>query len=387
MKLPTAWLQLRYQRIRLVAALAGVVFAVVIVFMQIGIRDALFSSSVRLHEALTGDTFLISPRSNALIAMEGFSERRLLQSLAFPEVESISPVYLGFVQWRNPQEKKSWRKIFAIGVNLRDRVLNFPGVTENINKLKKKETIIFDQNSRSEFGDIITEFNQQGSVITEVNYNGTSRKIEVVGLFQMGTSFGADGNILMSHLNFLTVFNDRPKGIINIGSIKLKPGVDVKVFNAELRKSLPADVKILSKQEFINFEQKYWNSSTPIGFIFSLGVGLGLVVGIVVVYQILYSNVSEHIAEYATLKAMGYRNQYLLSMVLQQSIFIAILGYIPGLIISLLLYHITQQQTLLPVFMTWERALLVLTMTIIMCFISGVTALKKLKAADPADIF
>lgn len=386
-KLPTAWLQLRHQKMRLIIALAGVVFAVIIVFMQLGIQAALFKSAVRLYEGIEGNCFLISPRSNALIAMEGFSERRLLQAMALPEVEFVSPIYLGFVQWRNPQIKTYWRKIFAIGFDLRYQIFKFPGIEENLNKLKLPDTIIFDQNSRGEFGEITSVFYDKKSVVTEVNYAGSNRKLKVVGLFRMGTSFGADGNILTSHLNFLRIFKDRPKGVINLGLIKLNPGVDTQEFVSQLSKKLPKDVKILSKQELIKFEQSYWNSSTPIGFVFNLGVGLGIIVGIVVVYQILYTNVAEHLPQYATLKAMGYKNQYLLSMILQQSVLIAILGYIPGFLISMILYKITQQATLLPVSMTFNRAFSVLVLTVIMCFISGVTAIRKLREADPADIF
>ncbi|MEW6491284.1 MAG: FtsX-like permease family protein, partial [Cyanobacteriota bacterium] len=136
-----------------------------------------------------------------------------------------------------------------------------------------------------------------------------------------------------------------------------------------------------------DFEKKYWDSSTPIGFIFALGVGLGLVVGIIIVYQILYSNVSEHLAEYATLKAIGYKHIYLLSVVFQESLILAILGYIPGVVISSGIYKLARDATLLPVLMKSPRALLVLALTFLMCFISGAIAVRKLGEADPADIF
>jgi putative ABC transport system permease protein len=144
---------------------------------------------------------------------------------------------------------------------------------------------------------------------------------------------------------------------------------------------------VLSKQELMDFEKNYWQSSTAIGFVFNLGVFLGIMVGVVVVYQILYTNVSEHLAEYATLKAIGYRHQYLLFFILQQAFFISILGYRPGFFVSEVLYKITQQATLMPISMKFDRAILVLIATIIMCFISGTSAVTKLKDADPADIF
>jgi putative ABC transport system permease protein len=386
-KLPTAWLQLRYQKIRLIVALSGVIFAVVIVFMQLGIRDALFDSAVHLHQGLNGDYFLISPRSTALIAMESFPERRLTQTLAFPEVDFVTPIYLGFGQWKNPQTRNNWRNIFVIGFDVRHQIFDLPGVHENIDKLKIPDQVLFDQGSRSEFGPVVDEFKKQKTVTTEITASGNNRKITVAGLFQLGTSFGSDGNLITSHLNFQRIFSNRKKGIIDIGFIKLKPDANLEYFGKKLKQYLPKDVKILSKQELIEFEKNYWQTSTAIGFIFNLGVALGIIVGIVVVYQILYSNVSEHLPQYATLKAIGYRNKYLLSMVLQQAILIAILGYIPGFLIAIIQYHFTKAATLLPVVMTWERGIFVFIATMLMCFISGATAVAKLKSADPADIF
>lgn len=386
-KLPTAWLQLRHQKVRLIVALSGVIFAVVIVFMQLGIRDALFDSAVHLHKGLKGDYFLISPRSTSLIAMESFPERRLTQSLAFEEVDFVSPIYLDFGQWKNPETKDYWRNIFIIGFDIRHQIFDLPGVAENIDKLKIRDQVLFDQGSRSEFGPIVSQFEKKGTVITEIGNAGNNRKVTVAGLFELGTSFGSDGNLITSHLNFQRILNNRRKGLIDVGLIKLKPNSNKQEFGRNIKQYLPKDIKVLTKEEFIYFEKNYWQTSTAIGFIFNLGVGLGITVGIVVVYQILYSNVSEHLPQYATLKAIGYRHKYLLSMVLQQAFFIAILGYIPGLMIAVIQYHFTKEATLLPVIMTFDRAIFVFIATMLMCFISGATAVAKLKAADPADIF
>ena len=386
-KLATAWLQLKHQKVRLLVALSGVIFSVVIIFMQLGIRDALFDSAVRFHQSLQGDIFLISPRSTALIAMKSFPERRLLQSLAFDEVDYVSPIYLDFAQWKNPNTRNYWRNIFVLGINLRHPVLNLPGITENIEKLKMPNTVLFDQGSRSEFGTIAQDFRRDGSVSTELGNPNGNRKVNVVGLFQFGTSFGSDGNLVTSHINFLRIFDNRQKGFIDVGLIKLKPDQDIQKTLEKLRKYLPKDVRVLSKSEFVNFEKKYWQTSTAIGFIFNLGVALGIIVGVVVVYQILYTNVSEHLSEYATLKAMGYRHRYLLSMVLQQAFLIAVLGYIPGFLIANIQYEFTKNATLLPVNMSLDRAVFVFILTLVMAFVSGATAVKKLQDADPADIF
>ena len=388
MKIPTAWLQLKYEKLRLLIAIGGICFAVVLIFMQLGLQAALFDSAIALHSKLKGDIFLISPRSTALIAMESFSERRLYQALAFNEVEYAAPVYLGFAQWKNPQTKNYWRNIYVIGFDISYQVFDIEGVQQNINKLKIPDVLLFDEASRPEFGTITSEFKQKGIITTELGDRGPgNRKVSVMGLFKLGTSFGVDGNLITSDLNFLRIFSQRPKGYINLGVIKLKPGYDLEQTLWKMKKFYPYDVKVVSKEEFINSEKKYWNSSTPIGFIFTLGVILGLIVGIIIVYQILYANVSEHLAEYATLKAIGYKHNYLLFVVFQQSLILAILGYIPGFIVTVYMYDVAKKATLLPIGMELIRALFVMILTLSMCFISGAIAVKKLKEADPADIF
>lgn len=387
-KISTAWLQLKYEKMRLMVAIGGISFAVVLIFMQLGLRVALFDSAVALYSKLEGDIFLLSPRSTALIAMENFSERRLYQTLAFPEVKRVIPIYLGFSQWKNPQTRNYWRNIYVIGFELAKNVFNLAGVNNNIDKLQEPDVVLFDAASRTEFGPVVELFNQQGKVETEVGDRGpNNRKITVVGLFELGTSFGADGNLITSDLNFLRIFVQRQKGFINLGIVQLHPGYNPAQFVPKLKDYLPPDIRVMSRQELMDFEKEYWNTTTPIGFVFAFGVILGSIVGIIIVYQILYSNVSEHLAEYATLKAMGYRHRYLLTVIFQEALILAILGYVPGFFITLAMYQTAQKATNLPIAMEKTRALMVLSLTILICFISGAIAVRKLQEAEPADIF
>ena len=114
---------------------------------------------------------------------------------------------------------------------------------------------------------------------------------------------------------------------------------------------------------------------------------MGLVVGGIIVYQILFADISDHLAEYATLKAMGYTNRYLAALVLMEALILAVAGYLPGLAVCHWLYAITQSATMLPMQLTAERGVLVLGLTAVMCAASGAVAMRKLRAADPAEIF
>lgn len=381
-KIPLAWLQLKKEKLRLLVAAAGVGFAVVLIFMQLGFQGALFESVVRYHTQFRYDIALISPESAFLVQVESFSRRRLYQAAGFAGVESVTPVYLSGATWKNPVEG-GMRSIFVLGFNPAQRALDIPGVKANLDKLQLPDMVLFDELSRPEYGPIPELFKAGKTVETEV----VNRKISVAGLFRVGTSFGLDGSIVTSDLNFLRLFPDRAKGLINLGLIKLKPGVDPDALRSAIDDELPDDVLVLTKRQYMDREIAYWDSTTPIGYVFAFGVVVGLFVGAIIVYQILFSDVSDHLAEYATLRAMGYPMYFLVGVVIQEGIILSVLGYLPAIGISLGLYRMASNATRLPIDMTLERGLAVLMLTIVMCSVAGLIAVRKLRSADPAEIF
>lgn len=381
-KTPLAWLQLTREKIRLLVAVAGISFADILMFMQMGFKDALFESSTRPHQTLQADLVLISPKSESLVAMQDFSWRRLYQALSVEGVEWVSPLYLGLINWKNPVTSRE-RSILVLGYDPSKPVFNMPEVNENASLLKIPDVVFFDRSSRAEFGPIAERLEQGKSTSAEVG----GRRVKVRSLFHLGASFAADGNLITSDLNFIRIFSDRQLGQIDAGLIHLKPGVDAEKARLMIEAQLPEDVMVLTHEGFMEFEQSYWRDSTAIGFIFSLGTMMGFIVGIVIVYQIIYTDVANHLPEYATLKAMGYRDRYFLSLVFQEACYLAILGFLPSLPIVMFLYGLTRNATMLPVVMTLNRAIVVLILTLVMCIISGAIAVRKLQEADPADIF
>ncbi|WP_042892206.1 hypothetical protein, partial [Anaplasma marginale] len=190
------------------------------------------------------------------------------------------------------------RRIFVYGINPKYRTFNLPGVEQNIEKLKFPDTVLFDELSRKDFGPIAVEYRQGNNVVTEVS----GRKIQVGGLFALGTSFGADGNMVTSDINFLRLFPSRDPGLIELGIIKLEPGADKDLILKTLQEKLVGgDVKVFDFESLIAHEKSYWQNRTAVGFVFSLGTVMGFIVGIVIVYQILYTDVADHLPEYATL--------------------------------------------------------------------------------------
>ncbi|HEY9834433.1 MAG TPA: ABC transporter permease DevC [Stenomitos sp.] len=381
-KIPLSWLQLTREKPRLMVALAGIAFADILMFMQLGFQAALYDSTTRFHQSIRADLVLISPQGRNLMNMATFPRRRLYQAMSLTGVKSADALYINVADWKNPQTRHK-TGILVVGFDPDTSVFNLPGVNENLNTIKLPDAVLFDRSSRGDYKTAIAQVDQGKSVSTEVG----DRNINISGLFSIGASFGADGSLITSDLNFLRIFPRRKPEQISVGLITLQPGTDPRLTADTLQAKLPNDVKVLTKPEFIEFEKNYWQTNTAIGFIFTLGTMMGFIVGVIIVYQILYTDVADHMAEYATLKAMGYKNFYLLSVVFQEALILSLLGYLPGISLSVGLYALTRNATNLPLYMATLRALQVLILTMVMCAISGAIAMRKLQSADPADIF
>ncbi|HIK04548.1 MAG TPA: FtsX-like permease family protein [Trichormus sp. M33_DOE_039] len=381
-KTPLAWRQLMKEKTRLAIAVAGITFADMLMFIQLGFESALFDAAVQPHRNLQADLVLINPQFQTLFSVKSFSRERLYQALGYEGVQSVSSLYIGTGQWRNPETRQD-RAILVWGIDPATSAFKFPEVRKNQDAIKQLNQVLFDQAGRPEYGAVGDIFKQTGNFQTELN----NIAVGVKGVFSNGASFAADGNVIASDSTFLRLFPERKADRIEVGLITLKPGADPEKVRSQLAAGLPNDVRILTPEGFAQTEKQYWATGTGIGFIFGLGVGVGFIVGIVIVYQILYSDVSDHLPEYATLKAMGYTDRYLLMALLQEALLLAVFGYLPAYLLSFGLYQITFAATMLPIAMKLDRAINVFILTIIMCSVSGAIAMRKLRSADPADVF
>ena len=381
--IPLGWMQLKHQKFRLMAATMGITFAVVLICVQLEFREALFVSAVRYQSAMELDLVMISPKTDFMIAAKQFPRNRLFQVQGLPEIKSVTPVYVQIGSWRNPRNLSSSRDIFIVGFDPQDHGFARIITPEQHQQIKIPDNVLFDQLGRPEYGPIASLVGSGDVLETEIN----NRRVDIVGLFSIGTSFGIDGGIITSDLNFRRLFPQRSESSIDMGLIHLVPGSDPINVQQLIRQTIPPDVQVLTAAQLKQLEIDYWNKTTPIGYIFTFGAIMGLVVGVIIVYQILYSDVQDHLQEYATLKAMGYSHSYLRNVVLQQSVILAILGFMPGIAVSMLIFSQAAEVTRLPLEMDIKAATFILFLTVVMCAGSGMLALRRLKSIDPAEVF
>ena len=385
---PLAWRNLTYRPRRLFAALAGIGFAVLLIFMETGFRNALFDSTVEIIRSLDADIVLISRAKHSLTATRRFDLSRVHAARGCEGVKSACPLYveLAYSVWRVPGSRGYPIRVLAFRPG--DPVFAIPQVNSSIDALRRSHTALVDEASKAKYG-------LPAELEAWPRWRGAEllgRRLRIVGSFQLGTDFANDGNLVMSAANYADCFaslypGQNPLQFVNIGVVQVQEGADVEKVKDRLRRLLPDDMLVFGKREYADREIAFWDQSTPIGFIFIVGAVMGFIVGVVICYQVIYSNIADHVAELATLKAMGYATPYFIGLVLAQSLYLSLLGFAPGVLVSYGLYLLLGRWTGLLLRLTVERAAVVLLLTVAMCLISGALAIRKVLASDPADLF
>jgi putative ABC transport system permease protein len=378
---PLAWAQLSHQKVRLTVATGGIAFANVLIFMQLGFLSMFNEGATTLPEKLTGDLFLLDADAKS-VDSKGFDRIRLYQAGAIDGVKDITPVYMRYTSWAyNKDQFTEIARIIAY--DPRDRILNIPEIDAQQEKLSMPFSFLFDRFSRGPLEPIARKLETESTIPSFAN----NRRVTAVGLFPMGNSMilGGEGNMITRESTYGELFGEDALNTVMIGVLQLKPGADVATVQLGIKNTVPG-VQVLTHQELIAKELAF-QSTNPTGVIFGFGAGMGFVVGIVVVYQVLYADVSDHLAEYATLKAMGYSDRALLWVIFQESTFLAAFGYVPGFGISFWMYQALAGLTKLPLVMLPNVAIAVFCLTFAMCTCSAIIASGKLRSADPADVF
>lgn len=397
-----AWRNLTHDKRRLAVCVAGIAFAGLLMFMQLGFWNALLDASVKLIGEFNGDLMLVSKSWYTMAIREPLTVRHLEQARSVRGVTGVFPIYQERIAslWKDGQGKdaalgrktlgSTTHPIRVIAFNPATAALKNSAVVQQQKKLVFPDTVLFDRKSKDEYGvsprqDCKKESPQRGHELA-------GRTVHVVGCFDLGTDFTSDGTVLMSDQTFARLFPNRAAPgatlqMADVGVVKIAKGEDPERIKKDLKKILPSEVEVYTQPEFVDKEREFWQKSTPIGFIFAMGLGMGFIVGMVICYQILSADVTDHLPEYATLKAMGYSNRYLTGVVLQQALLLSLLGFVPALVLGAILYAVLAGATGLPLTLTPKLAIFVLFLIAAMCCLSSIVAIHKVQTADPAEVF
>jgi putative ABC transport system permease protein len=385
---PLGWLQLRRNPTRLAVALTGVAFANLLIFLQLGVMGALFDSAVRPVAMLDADILLLSPDARQIGRLGTLPRRRLFQALGVEGVAAATALRVGTVEIRRPDAAASQGLRFAsvtvFGVDPDARAIRDPAIDAQRMTLRRADTALIDRLTRSALAPVVAAVDRGEAATVEIS----GRSVALTGVFALGASFDSDGSLLVSDQTFQRLFPRSSPGAPNAVLVKVADGADPDTVAMRLATALPsADTRVMTTRDYEAYLRDFMRRGTPIGTVFSIGVVMGLLVGFAIVHQILSADVHDHMGEYATLRAMGYTQGWLLGVVFEQALVLAVLGFVPGLSLSLGLYALLGVATELSVTLPPDRAAFVLVLTLVMCAASGALAARRLAKADPADAY
>jgi putative ABC transport system permease protein len=381
-RLPIGWLQLVHNPARLAAALAGVAFANVLIFMQLGFMGAMIGSIALPYAQMKADIMISASDANTLNDGSPLPRQRMFEALAVEGVAAATPLYLAKLDWKRPDG--TVRSLDVFGVDPSAETFRNADIARALPDLTRADVAVIDRRTRNVPSALFAGIDGSHPYVFEAK----GRTITVVSTFTMGGGFAADGYLVVSDQTFFRLFPGRVPGAPNHIFVTLRPGADREAVLAALKARLPAyDSQPRLVSQAIAKDQAFQMTQRPIGLIFGFGVVIGLLVGLVIVYQVLSTDVADHLREYATFKAIGYPQRFFRSIVYEEAAILAFLGFLPGLLISFGLYAAVARVTGLPVEMTGARMVGVLVATLVMCAVSGAIATRRLKRAEPADLF
>ena len=370
------WRILTHERARSGLAISGIFIAVLLIFLQLGFYFSVPEGGMLLFKHMRFDLLLAS-REYAFQAQSlTFPRRRLYQSLAHPDIAAASPIYQNVKLWKSPEDGTR-TNIFVMGVDLDDEVFLFPEIGRHRRALAKRDTILVDVHSKPTLGRL-----DPGRRI-EIG----SRRVEIIGTYDVGIGFVGLGVVVASDVNFTRLFPKLTRGDVSLGLLQLAPGADPDRVAADLRRSLPADTRVFTLAELTEHETDHWVTSTSTGLVFGFGVVIAFIVGLIILYQTLATQVTRNLPEFATLKAIGYTDRSLAGIVVVLALLMTMIAFFPAVVAAIVVYKITAIATLLPIYMTVTRVAAVFLLAIVMSTASALLSVRVVRRADPVELF
>jgi len=376
MKTPLAWRNVLHNRVRSIIALCGISLAILLIFMQLGFYSAARDSATSVYDALDFDVIVLSRQYVFLASPAHFARSLLEAQRGTAGVSSVAPIWIGLGEWRNRASGERWNTI-ALGVNPDERPFREGGLNDRLALLHPADTVLTDVQSRPE----------QGPMDLGMTSEGEHHRVHIAGRYSIGGGFAAGATMVTSQETFLRIFEGADGEQVSAGLISLQPGVSAEAVVRTLNDRLWPEARAITRGDLTRAEQQYWLHVKPIGIMFTSGVLVAFIAGAVVLYQVLTSEVQNRLREYATLKALGYSDWHVYAVVVRQALLFAGLGFIPAFLLSLELYFLLRTEARIAVSMEAGRAAGVAALVALMCLSATVLAVRKLRDADPADLF
>lgn len=370
-----AWRNILQNKRRAVAVMAGMCASLLLIFMQLGFWQGARTAAIALFDRFDYQLIMVSTDYQYIDATGSFDRARLAQARSVPEVEDTFELSFARGAWKE-LDTNITSSLVILGVEIKPPFVRDPMIAAGLQALNRRDAILVDEYSNKEYGNL--------SVGKEAEINGF--KANIAGHFRMGVSLFADGSCIVGKDTFqrLTRSNLRH---ISYGFIRIKDGYDEGLVMEKLTRFLSDDIVILRRAELNRREQDYFITTKPVGIIFQTGLLVAFIVGQVILFQALWTDISTRMSELATLKAIGFSNMLVYGVGVTHALLYGGLSYLFSLGLASWLYRFVHAASRIPMDMNAFVMGSVLSATLLMCSVSCMLALQRIRDADPVDLF
>jgi putative ABC transport system permease protein len=380
---------LLHQPTRTAVSVLGIAFAILLMFMQLGFLGSVGETATIVYQRTPGELIVRSSEYLSMYDPRTIDETVLNRLATLPGVTHVRPLDIGVASWQNPFNGE-FLAVAMMGIDIDRPAVEMDDLPRLLPLLRQPEHVLVDRTSRADFGpqNGVAFGDSDIGVTTEINF----QNVRVAGTFEMGTGLAANGAVLTSREGFCRLTGGDGRSVSMV-FVELDRDADIEAQKQSILEMLRrgggtlAHAHVLTRADAESMERQYWYLETPVGMIFWIGVALAVVVGGVICYMVLAADVIARLPEYATLKALGYSTGYLGRTLLLQSTLLALIALPVATLAALALFEVTSAASGLPIRMTWLWLALVSTLSIVMCGVAAMLALRKLSKAEPASLF
>ncbi|NJR50702.1 MAG: ABC transporter permease [Leptolyngbyaceae cyanobacterium CSU_1_3] len=400
---------------RFLVAQAGIMFAVSLVTIQLGVLKGFTRSTALLVDHSNADLWVASKEMVHLELTSSMPVEQVVRAQKVPGVERAEALIIRSSIWRNASGQITPIRIFGFSPN--SRIFAGWDVPQgSLSDLKQPYTVMVDQSSLRNAG--LSKVGDQGNIGSlparlvglSLSTQSIASSVFVFTSLENATAYStaglntsvnctrnSEGNLACTNtfenapLNASPVTPPTPRTLnladpISYVLIRAQTGENLIQLKQRLEAALP-NVRVYTQAEIASQTRTYWTERTGVGFILGLGAAVGFIVGMVIVGQILYASVSDHLREFGTLKAMGASNWVIYSVILEQALWMAVLGYLPSMALCIGLGAWTQAAKGIMILITPATGGGIFVLTVAMCVGSALFAVQKVTRVDPAIVF
>jgi putative ABC transport system permease protein len=363
-----------HDRVRLIATVVGIVFSIVLVTVQLGVFMSFERMVTTMIDHAQADFWIVPGETKSFEASSLLAGHERLQALSVNGVTAAVPVVVGYASWRKPNGGGS-TPVLVVGTPENAAGLQPWNVIEgSARDLSMPEAVAIDQSYFDELG--IGQIGQRA----EIN----NQRARVIAVTKGIRSFTTMPSVFTS-IERARAYLGVPSNEANYFILRIAPNADAAAVRNELAARL-SDAEVLTSEQFRQRTRQFWLFNTGAGAALLGSAILGIIVGTIIVAQTLYSSTKDHLKEFATLRAIGSSCRYILKVILGQALLSAVVGFSIAAAIDLALVKMTADAAL-PIVMTPALTLGLFALTVAMCVIAAISAIRVVMRIDPVLVF